>query len=81
MGDSRDVHMRDLHHARGCARGHYNDGGGKTGGDEERGPERDRYNEGDRNNDRYRNIDFQRSRVSDRIETGTVTATETGSTR
>jgi phosphatidate phosphatase PAH1 len=40
--------MRDLHHARGSASGHYNDRGGKSGGDEERGRERDRYNERDR---------------------------------
>jgi hypothetical protein len=41
----RDVQMQDLQHVRGGARGHYNDRGGKCGGDEERGPERDRYNE------------------------------------
>jgi hypothetical protein len=41
--------MRDLHHARGSASGHYYDRGGKSGGDEERGRERDRYNERDRN--------------------------------
>ncbi len=57
------VQMRDLHHARGGASGHYTDRGGKSGGDEERGRDRDRYNERDRNN---KNKDFQRSRDSDR---------------
>ena len=45
----RDVQMQDLQHVRGGARGHYNDRGGKCGGDEERGRERDRYNERDIN--------------------------------
>jgi hypothetical protein len=40
--------MREIHNARGSASGHYNDRGGKSGGDEERGWERDRYNERDR---------------------------------
>ncbi len=93
---SRDVQMQDLQHVRGGARGHYNDRGGKCGEDEERGRERDRYNERDRNRgwqcDAYRGSDSrdrndrnnERDRVAEtgpEIVTGTVAATETGSTR
>ena len=64
------VQMRDLYHARGSASGHYNDCGGKSGGDEERGRERDRYNEGDRNtgwqSDAHSARDRDRDRGSDR---------------
>jgi len=35
------IQMRDLHHARGSASGHYNDRGSRSGGGEERGGERD----------------------------------------
>jgi hypothetical protein len=61
--------MPDLHHATGGASGRYNNGGGKSGRDEERGRERDRYTErdrNDRNNERDRNRGCQRSRDSDR---------------
>jgi len=60
------VQMRDLHHARGSASGHYNDRGGKSGGDEERGRERDRYNERDRNRGWQCDADSARDRDRDR---------------
>ena len=56
----RDVQMQDLQHVRGGAREHYNDRGGKCGGDEERVGERDRYNERGRERDRYNERDRNR---------------------
>ena len=58
--------MRDLHHARGSASGHYNDRGGKSGGDEERGRERDRYDERDRSRGWQCDADSARDRDRDR---------------
>ena len=58
--------MRDLHHAGGSASGHYNDRGGKSGGDEERGRERDRYNETDRSRGLQCGADSARDRDRDR---------------
>ena len=72
------VQMRDLHHARGGASGHYADRGSKSGGDEERGRERERYNE----RDRITKIKtFSVAETATEIEAETMAATETGSTR
>ena len=69
--------MRDLHHARGSASGHYNDRGGTSGGDEGRGRERDRYNERDRNTgwqcDAHSARDRDRDRGTDRERVYTQT--------
>ena len=66
--------MRDLHHARGSASGHYNDRGGKCSGDEERGRQKDRYNE-------LETEAGSATQTAQEIETGTVVATEKESTR
>jgi len=44
--------------------GHYNDHGGKSGGDEERGRERERVNESDRNRDWQCDVDSARYEFS-----------------
>jgi hypothetical protein len=57
--------MRDLHQ-RGSTSGHYNNRGGKNGGNEERGWERYRYNERDRHRDWQCDTDSAKDRDRDR---------------